>query len=192
MSLQTLDPSKTALVVIDMQKMVTARDCKPYSSDDVLSKCVELTRAFRSSGGLVVLVHVLFSADGKDRLKPMTAEPQPAGSLPPDYAEIDPSLKPDADGTLIVAKKQWGAFYGTDLELQLRRRGVDTIVICGIATNFGVESTARDGWERGFQFIFAEDATTTFTEEAHAFAYKAIFPRLGLIASTQEIVSAFA
>jgi nicotinamidase-related amidase len=62
------------------------------------------------------------------------------------------------DGDIEVTKRQWGAFYGTDLELQLRRRGIDTIILCGISTNIGVESTARNAWELGFNLVIAEDA----------------------------------
>ena len=68
----------------------------------------------------------------------------------------------------MILKRQWGSFYGTDLDLQLRRRGLTTIVICGISTEFGVESTARDAYEYGDEMIFAEDATTGQTAESHA------------------------
>ena len=86
------------------------------------------------------------------------------------------------------AKHQWGAFYGTELDLQLRRRGVRTIVLCGIATNFGVESTARDAWERNYALVFAEDAMAGLNAEAHQFAITTIFPRLGRVRSTDEIL----
>jgi nicotinamidase-related amidase len=91
-----------------------------------------------------------------------------------------------------VVKRQWGAFYGTDLDLQLRRRGVQTIVLTGIATNFGVESTARDAWERSYALVFAEDAMSALSEAAHRFAVETIFPRLGRIRPTAEIFTAMA
>ena len=89
-----------------------------------------------------------------------------------------PELGPKP-ATCVVTKHQWGAFYGTELELQLRRRGVKTIVIGGISTNFGVESTARDAFERSFALVFVEDAMAAMSAEAHAFAMANIFPRLG-------------
>ncbi len=93
---------------------------------------------------------------------------------------------------MVILKRQWGAFYGTDLNLQLRRRGLTVIVICGIATEFGVESTARDAYERGYEMIFAEDAMTGLSAESHANAVERIFPRLGRVHSTDEIIAALA
>ena len=112
-----------------------------------------------------------------------------SGPLPPDWSELVPELE-QSPSDVIVLKRQWGAFYGTQLDLQLRRRGVKTIVIGGIATNFGVESTARDAWERNYQLVFAEDAMSGISAEAHQFAIATIFPRLGIVRSTDEILGA--
>jgi nicotinamidase-related amidase len=90
----------------------------------------------------------------------------------------------------VIFKRKWGAFYGTDLDLQLRRRGLKTIVLCGIATEFGVESTARDAYERGYEQVFAEDAMTGRSAESHANSITHIFPRMGRVRSTEEIVAA--
>jgi nicotinamidase-related amidase len=89
-----------------------------------------------------------------------------------------------------VTKRQWGAFYGTDLELQLRRRGIDTIVLCGISTNIGVESTARNAWELGFNLVIAEDACSAASSEQHQGSMTNIFPRIGRVRSTDEILAA--
>lgn len=91
---------------------------------------------------------------------------------------------------IVILKRQWGAFYGTDLDLQLRRRGLKTIVLCGIATEIGVESTARDAFERGYEQVFAEDAMTGRNAESHANAIGHIFPRMGRVRGTEEIVAA--
>jgi nicotinamidase-related amidase len=91
---------------------------------------------------------------------------------------------------IVITKKQWGAFYGTHLELQLRRRGMDTIVLCGVATDYGVESTARFAYEYGFQQIFAEDAMTSRSEEQHNAAVNFIFKRIGRVRKTDEILKA--
>ena len=111
------------------------------------------------------------------------------GALPPDWSELIPELNRQPND-LVILKRQWGAFYGTDLELQLRRRGLSTIILCGIATAFGVESTARDAYERGFEQVFAEDAMTSRTAESHTNAIANIFPRIGRVRSTAEIVAA--
>src|ERR1041384_346787 len=106
--------------------------------------------------------------------------------MAPDFGAFVPELeRPPTD--VVITKHQWGAFYGTELDLQLRRRGVRTIVLCGIATNFGVESTARDGWERNYAIVFAEDAMAGVSAEAHQFAISTIFPRIGRVRSTEEI-----
>jgi nicotinamidase-related amidase len=112
-------------------------------------------------------------------------------ALPPNWAELAPEIGPQP-GDLIITKRQWGAFYGTELDLQLRRREVRTIVLGGIATNFGVESTARDAYERGYAQIFVEDAMASMTVEAHEFVVKNIFPRIGQVRSTDEVLSALA
>jgi nicotinamidase-related amidase len=102
-------------------------------------------------------------------------------------------LIPELDrqpGDIVILKRQWGAFYGTDLDLQLRRRGLTTIILCGIATEFGVESTARDAYERGFELIFAEDAMTGSSAESHANSVERIFPRMGRVRSTKQTIAA--
>ncbi len=88
------------------------------------------------------------------------------------------------------ASANGGAFYGTDLDLQLRRRHIDTIVLCGIATNIGVESTARDAYERGYQQVFVEDATSDLSAEAHTFSMEHVLSRIGRIRSTDEVLNA--
>ena len=177
-----------ALVVIDLQKGIVARQAAPHSSADVVLRSARLADAFRSKGLPVVLVHVAFAPDRSDALKQPVDAPNPPSQPPPDWSEFVPQIGP-RDQDIIITKRQWGAFYGTDLDLQLRRRGVDTIVLCGIATNFGVESTARDAWERNYQIIFAEDAMSGLDADSHAFSIKKIFPRLGRVQSTDEIVS---
>ena len=91
-----------------------------------------------------------------------------------------------APGDLVVVKRQWGAFYGTDLDFQLRRRGVDTIVLGGVATNIGVESTARQAWELGFAVVVAEDLCATHSADMHAFAVEKIFPRLSRVVASAD------
>jgi nicotinamidase-related amidase len=150
---------------------------------------VRLAERFRATGGLVVLVHVSFSPDGGDRLTPPTDEPPPPAATQPGWDEISPDLGRDPKD-IVITKRQWGAFYGTQLDLQLRRRGIKMIVIGGIATNFGVESTARDAFEHGYGLVFVEDAMAGLSAEAHSFAIKTIFPRIGRIRSTGEVLNA--
>ncbi|MFB5190823.1 hydrolase [Alicyclobacillus fastidiosus] len=182
-----LDMKKTALVVIDMQKGILSLPCAPYQPSDVLVKTVELADAFRANGGFVVLVNVDFH-DGGDALSPVTDLPAVTRERPADAAVIAPELGPKA-GDLLVTKRQWGAFFGTELDLQLRRRGLDTIVLCGIATDIGVETTAREAYQLGYNQVFVEDAMTALSEEQHTHPLKYLMPRMGRVRSTQEVVA---
>jgi len=113
----------------------------------------------------------------------------PAGPLPADFADLRPELGL-APGDLVITKHGWNAFYGTDLDLQLRRRGVTGIVLAGISTSIGVESTARAAAERGYQVAFAVDAMTDLVAGAHANSRDVIFPRLGQVDTTDRIIAA--
>ena len=108
--------------------------------------------------------------------------------LPKDWADIVPELGPK-ENDLVISKKQWGAFYGTELDLQLRRRGLNTIVLCGISTNAGVESTARFAYEYGYQQIFAEDATAARSVEEHNNAVNFTFKKIGRVRSTEQVLA---
>jgi nicotinamidase-related amidase len=88
----------------------------------------------------------------------------------------------------VITKHHWGAFHGTELDLQLRRRHITTIVLCGIATNIGVESTARCAFEYGYDQIFVEDAMAALSAEEHGLTVAKIFPRIGLVRNTTQIL----
>ena len=184
-----IDKSRTALVIIDLQKGIVRRQTAPYAADIVVKNAAALADAFRDNGMPVFLVRVRPSPDGKDALRPVTDATMPLQPPPPDWAEIVPELGPKP-GEFVVTKHQWGAFYGTELDLQFRRRGIATMVLCGISTNIGVESTARFAYEFGYNQIFAEDAMAALSPEEHLSTIKKIFPRLGLVRKTEEIVAA--
>lgn len=190
MSELIFEPRRTAVVVIDLQKGIVGFPGTPHSSAEVIAHCVELLNAARSVGAQPVLVHVGRSPDGGDALQTTSDQPMRSpGALPPDWSELISDLNRQPND-IVILKRQWGAFFGTDLDLQLRRRGLNTIILCGIATEFGVESTARDAYERGYEQVFAEDAMTARTAESHANAINHIFPRMGRVRSTAEIVAA--
>jgi nicotinamidase-related amidase len=185
-----IEASKTALVVIDLQRGIVSFPSAPHASTDVVARAARIADAMRAAGGTVVLVHVTPSADGKDGLKPITDAPaQGRGAPPPDWAEIVPEMGP-RPGDIVITKRQWGAFYGTELDLQLRRRGIDTIILCGISTTMGVESTARDAFERGYQQVFVEDAMAARGTEEHQATVAATFPRIGRVRTTEEVLAA--
>jgi nicotinamidase-related amidase len=185
--MQNLDPNTTALVLIDLQKGVIARPLAPYSGANVLRTGSELAERFRRAGALVVLVNVGFSPDFKDALRQPVDQPftPPPGGLPADFMELGEGLA--RPGDLRITKRQWGAFHGTELDLQLRRRGIQTIVLGGLVTNMGVESTARQAWENGYAIILAEDATSSFSVEMHQFSIGNILPRISKITKAADI-----
>ncbi len=183
-----IDLRTTALVLVDLQKGVVGRSLAPRPAQDVVANAIRLATAFRSGEALVVLVRVEYR-DVREKLNLPADMPAPTGMLAPDWSEITPELGPKP-GDIVITKRQWGAFYGTELDLQLRRRGIKTLVLGGIATNMGVESTARDANERGFEQIFAEDAMASLSAEAHLFSIENILPRLGRVRSTEFILKA--
>jgi nicotinamidase-related amidase len=184
-----LDLTKTALVLIDLQQGIMGMPLEPRSSADVLRNAVKLADRFREAQATVVLVNVNFSASGADTLKTETDLKMSRPAPPANWAEIVPELGPRPND-ILVTKRQWGAFYGTELDLQLRRRGITTIVLGGVATNMGVESTARPAHELGYQLILVEDAMSSRSTEMHEFAVGKIFPLLGHVRSTEEVLTA--
>jgi nicotinamidase-related amidase len=190
MSAITLDPATTALVLIDLQNGITAMGAHPHSAADVISRAAKLAQRFRAVGAPVVLVNVAFPL-GPAALRPESdvVMKLPDG-VPPGWDSLVPELEAGAED-IRITKRQWGAFYGTGLDMQLRRRGVKTIVLGGIATNIGVESTARDAYEHGYQQVIVEDAcASTVSKEMHDFAFKAIFPRIARVRSTEDVLNA--
>ncbi|MEU6994685.1 isochorismatase family protein [Streptomyces sp. NPDC046465] len=170
MTATVLDPT-TALVLIDLQKGITALPTA-HPSQEIVERAAGLADAFREHGLPVILVRVTGGAPGR------IEGPTRGGEAPADWADLVPELR-QADGDIVVTKQQWGAFYGTDLDLQLRRRGVTQVVLAGIATSIGVESTARAAHEHGYHVTVAVDAVTDMDVDAHTNSVEKIFPRLG-------------
>jgi len=185
----SIDKNKTALVVIDLQKGIVGMDTAPYASGIVVKNAIATAEAMRANDMQIFLVRVTPSKDGKDALNPATDVPRWSKTPAPDFADIVPALGPK-ENDFVITKHQWGAFYGTELDLELRRRGITTIILCGILTNIGVESTARFAYEYGYDQIFAEDAMAAMSAEEHAATVTKIFPRIGLVRKTSEILEA--
>jgi nicotinamidase-related amidase len=182
-----LDPKTTALVLIDLQKGIISRPLAPRSGADVVKNATELAECFRRAGAPIVLVNVAWSSDFKDALRQPVDQPftPPSGGFPVGFSDLADGL--EKPGDLRITKRQWGAFHGTELDLQLRRRGIQTIVLGGISTNIGVESTARQAYEHGYSIILAEDATASQSAEMHAFSITNILPRISRISKVTDI-----
>jgi nicotinamidase-related amidase len=181
-------PTTTALVLVDLQVGITALPTIT-PADAIVEQAATLTAAFRTRALPVVLVTVGPSPDGGDALKQLTDTQPPAMTFGPDFADLRPELG-EAASDLHIRKRQWDAFFGTELDLQLRRRGITTIVYGGLLTSIGVESTARAGFSHGYEAVFASDAISDVFEDSHERAFTRIFPRLGRIATTDEITAA--
>jgi nicotinamidase-related amidase len=184
-----LDAASTALILIDLQNGIVGRQTSPYAASEVVEKGATLARNFRDKKALVVYVRV----DLADFLQlPADVNPMDPNNPPPAIAS---ELAPESGvqpTDLIITKRHWGAFSGTNLEEELHKAGIKTVVIGGIATNIGVESTARNAAGLGFAVVLVEDACTTFDAASQAFAFEKIFPRLGRVRNTAEVIEALA
>jgi nicotinamidase-related amidase len=182
-----LDPASTALVLIDLQKGILANALAPITGQELATRGQVLAERFRAAGATVVLVNVAFSADRRDMLRQPVDEPPalPKGAFPAGWSEFPAGLMQPGD--LLITKRQWGAFHGTELDLQLRRRGIRTIVLGGVSTQIGVESTARQAYEHGYELLIVKDATASSVAEGHEMSMKHILPRLARLIQSSDL-----
>lgn len=185
---QSIEAERTALVVIDLQNGIVNMDRKlsPHTSLEVIQNASRLVDVFTEKGAFVVLVRVS-TTDGKDMPKPSVDMKTNPIQFPEGWDDYIPEISAGKK-FYGITKRQWGAFYGTDLDLQLRRRGIDTIVLCGVSTGIGVDTTAREAYQHGYNQIFVEDAMTAGTKEEHDYVCKHIFPRIGKVRRSEEVV----
>lgn len=171
--------SHTALIVVDLQKG-TVRNPLVHPVQQVIAHVVELLMAFRRHGLPVVLVKGNGMPAGRTTYGPR--------ELPADWGVLIPELDHHADD-LLVTKDGWGAFTGTGLHARLRELGVTEVVVAGLATSYGVESTARAAYDLGYHVVLAVDAVSDLSTDAHEHSLTRIYPALGQLATTEEIVA---
>jgi nicotinamidase-related amidase len=180
MTLTTLDPN-VALLVVDLQKGIVGMAPKDRIAD-VVDRARALVEAFRQLGLPVVLINVAGGAPGR------TEHPRPnLASLPEGWTDLIPELNRQPDD-IVVTKRTWGAFASTDLEARLKAIGVTQVVVLGVSTGTGVEATARQAYEAGFNVTLAIDAMTDMRAEANDYSIRNVFPRLGETGTAQEII----
>ncbi len=179
MPLTTLD-TQSALLVIDLQNGIVALPTA-HPVGKLVERAGKLADGFRRSGLPVVLVTVDGAPTGR------TERPSNVANMPPGWTELIPELNRQP-GDHMVTKRTWGAFTNTGLEEHLKGLGVTQVVIVGIATSLGVESTARHARELGFNVAVATDAVTDTSLEAHTNSVERIFPRLGETGTTGDIL----
>jgi len=175
----TLD-AKTALIVVDLQKGIVSRPIAP-PMDGVVKQAVALTEAFRGHGLPVVLVNVAGGAQGR------TEQPRGHMQFAEGWTDLIPELNRQPRDH-VVTKHTPGAFTNTDLEAHLKALEVTQVVIVGVATSNGVEVTARQAYELGFNVTLATDAMTDGRADAHAWSITRVFPRIGETGTTREII----
>ena len=186
-----LNPTATALIIIDLQQGVLDPEPVPFGKAQLVERSVALARAFASAGMPIVLTATDFAPGYADGPKGMADTPWAlsADGPPADFATLVPEVDALPAVTRIV-KRQMSAFFGTELDLQLRRRGRDTVVICGVATNMGVEATARAAFDLNYNVVIAEDACGSVAPGLHEFAVERILPRISRVRRTTEIIRA--
>ena len=182
-----IDLQATALCLLDVQEGLLQRALAPRPGAVVVSACAQAAAIVRARNVWTVAVLTQWQDDLSDLPPCAVDRPMPVCSAPPPPSWSDLAKGLEAQVDAVIHKRQWGAFYGTDLELQLRRRGIRTLLLAGAATNFAIESTARQAWELGFSIVFLEDATTGIDAQLHAFSFREILPRLGKVSSCSAL-----
>lgn len=184
------DLSKAAFVAIDMQKeIVNNGTLSPHTAASILTNNDLLVRTLKRTAALKVLVNVDISTF--PYLSQQTDMGGMTASVPPEFTDLllKDSLK-DTDNMLTIKKYNPSAFFGTSLDLQLRRRGIETIILSGVATTNGVYATALDAFQHGYHIVLAEDACSDRDKESHQLFIKKIFPKTARVRSTKQIIEA--
>jgi nicotinamidase-related amidase len=169
-----------AFIVIDLQKGIVSMPTV-HPAAEIVGRAAQLARSFRERGLPVVLVHVTGAAPGRTDVGPRKF------SFPEGWTELVPELELQ-DGDHVVAKERWGAFLGIDLDEYLRGRGVTQVVLAGVATSVGVESTARSAYDLGYNVALVLDAMTDRDADAHRYSVEKIFPKLGETGTTADLL----
>ena len=179
MAVTTLDP-KTALIVIDLQKGIVGLPTA-HPTSEVVRHAGKLADAFRRHRLPVVLVNVDGGAPGR------AEQTRSMRDFPAGWTDLVSELNQQPEDHT-VTKRTWGAFTNTGLDEQLKKLGVTQVVVAGVATSIGVESTARQAHEHGYNVTLAVDAMTDMNPDAHTNSITRIFPRFGETGTTQEIL----
>ncbi|WP_314213289.1 isochorismatase family protein [Pseudarthrobacter equi] len=172
-----------ALIVVDLQAG-TLSNPTVHPVDTIVARSAELADAFRCRSLPVVLAYVVGSPAGR------TDYGGGARHYPPGFSAPAVELG-ERPGDIVAARSAWSAFAGTDLDATLKKLGVTQVVLAGVATSFGIESTARAAYDLGYSVVVVTDAVTDLSVESHVNSIKRVFPVLGQTVSTADVVAAF-
>ncbi len=189
--MQEFDSKTTALIIIDLQEGILNPEPTPFTAEQIVGHAATLGRAFAQAGAPIVLTTTDFANSYADAPKGLADTPWalPEQGLPANFAKLVPAID-ELPATLRLAKRQMSAFFGTELDLQLRRRGCETVLICGVATNFGVEATARQAFDLNYNVVIASDACSSVAPGLHDFSVTMILPRIARLRNTADLVRA--
>jgi len=202
-TIPNFDAATSALVLVDITKGFLRMPIYGNDGPTVLANAVALADAFRERHSLVVLTAnagrpggQAVQAAGAARVGPSIPIERDmsqimAAAREPDFGALPEELGPKAEDHL-VRKHSWNAFHATDLDLQLRRLGVRTLVIGGIATNFGAESTAREARSHGYDVVFVTDVMRALSAEEHDHSVRYTFPMVGQVKTTKDVLESMA
>jgi nicotinamidase-related amidase len=183
------EPGSTALVVVDLQNFAIAMETAPIPASQVLANSIRIADACRDKGILVVLIRV----GHEDNKTPHPGPKIDAGfsgfQMGSGAKELAPALGPKA-GDVTVDKYNWGAFHGTSLDTHLRRRGIRTLIMTGLVTNIGVDTTMREAQAHGYDQVMVSDAVAAMSLEEHDYTLKYVAPRLSRVRTTEEVLAA--
>ena len=195
-----IDPSHTAILLIDMQKDLVYDGylCDQAGRDLAATRSViptmkRLLRSARASGALVCHVgfwtlpgHRSDSGPWLAQRRRSTYSSDVLCIADTDGANFIDELAP-IDRELIIHKHRYSAFKGTDLDMTLRARGIKTVITSGVSTNVCVESTLRDAFETGYYVCIPSDATASWDMSLHESTLQTVTHRFGLVTTTEEI-----
>ena len=197
----TIDKGHTVLLAMDFENDIVHENgalkdvgfAAMVEQNNVLAKTAQLLDAARRSGVKVIYVSVKFRPGYPER-PPNDSQFAPliqANALVEGTwgAEIHEAVAPQ-DGEIVVTKRAVSAFYGSDLAALLSTAGVDTLLLCGVATNFVVEGTAREATDRGYNVVIVGDCCTSVSQELHDAALNTALPFLATISNLDEVTAA--
>ena len=186
----SLNLRKTAYLAIDMQDgILNNGGLAPYAADAVLLASDQLAETFKNTEALITLVNV--DATSFHYLHPARYTREQPIKVPDNYMKLSMAIATDdtANNVVKVTKHNPGAFFGTDLDLQLRRRGIDTIILSGLTTSNGVYATALDAFQHGYQLYIVEDATSDRDPDLHHLCFDKLYPKLGTVVTLAQVFS---
>lgn len=184
-----IQASTTALVLVDFQNFTMKMPTVPLTPHEALRNGVRLAKACRAKSIPVVLIRVGHPSQHAPHPNVPVDESFSGFEYPDNPMEICAELGPEP-GDIIVDKYNWGAFYETNLDAQLRRRGVTTLIVGGLVTHIGVDTTMRQAQERNYAQILASDAAAAFDITQHDHVIRHVAPRLSKVRTTDSILAA--